>query len=158
MVRTPVGNSLRQPKNTAEQLGSIVERFDHVSIAVHDIEATATLIDLLGGRYFDGGVNAGGDFRWVQYDLPGTGRLELIAAIDPDPEHFITRFLTQRGEGLHHLTFKVRNIREAADQAVERGFTVTGYDDSDSQWKEAFLHPKSANGVLIQLAEFSAKE
>jgi methylmalonyl-CoA/ethylmalonyl-CoA epimerase len=141
----------------ADSLGSVIERFDHVSMAVNDIEAAAPLITLLGGTYFDGGTNPWGDFRWVQYDLPGTGRLELIAPLNSDPDHFIQRFLTERGEGLHHLTFKVYDINQAVARSTEMGFTVTGFDDRLPDWKEAFIHPKSAHGVLIQLAEFRAK-
>ena len=140
-----------------EQLSPVIERFDHMSVAVLDIDATAPLISLLGGTHSDGGISPGGDFRWDQYDLPGSGRIELIAAIDPDPEHFITRFLADRGEGLHHLTFKVHDLREAVERATALGFTITGFDDSLEDWKEAFLHPRSAHGVLIQLAEFPNK-
>ena len=143
--------------DSVEQLGSVIERFDHVSMAVHDIDAAVPLMSLLGGVFFDGGTSPRGDFRWTQYDLPGWGRLELIAPLDPDPEHFIRRFLAQRGEGLHHLTFKVYDIREAVDRATDMGFTVTGFDESFDDWKEAFLHPKSSHGVLIQLAEFPTK-
>jgi len=142
---------------TVNALESVIERFDHVSVAVIDIEAAAPLIRLLGGTYFDGGTNPWGDFRWAQYDLPGTGRLELIAPLDPDPDHFIQRFLAERGEGLHHLTFKVYDIEQAVARATEMGFTVTGFDDRLPDWKEAFIHPKSAHGVLIQFAEFPEK-
>ena len=144
-------------REAVDHLGSVIERFDHVSMAVEDIDATEPLITLLGGVYFDGGTNHWGDFQWVQYDLPGWGRLELIAPIDTDPGHFIRRFLTERGQGLHHLTFKVYDINEAAERATEMGFTVTGFDDRLDDWKEAFIHPRSASGVLIQLAEFPAK-
>jgi methylmalonyl-CoA/ethylmalonyl-CoA epimerase len=142
---------------TVDALGSVIERFDHVSMAVADIEAAAPLIALLGGTYFDGGTNSWGNFRWAQYHLPGTGRLELIAPLDSDPHHFIQRFLAERGEGLHHLTFKVYDIEQAVARATEMGFTVTGFDDRLPDWKEAFIHPKSAHGVLIQFAEFPAK-
>jgi methylmalonyl-CoA epimerase len=140
-----------------DQFDSVIERFDHVSMAVENIEASAPLVSLLGGTYVDGGTNPWGDFRWAQYDLPGSGRLELIAPLDPDPDHFIRRFLTERGEGLHHLTFKVHDINDAVARATEMGFTVTGFDDRLDDWKEAFLHPKSSHGVLIQFAEFPAK-
>jgi methylmalonyl-CoA/ethylmalonyl-CoA epimerase len=142
---------------TVDQLGSVIERFDHVSMAVENIEAAAPLIALLGGEYYDGGNNPWGDFTWAQYDLPGSGRLELIAPLIPDPDHFIRRFLAERGEGLHHLTFKVYDINKAVEKATEMGFTVTGFDDRLEDWKEAFIHPRSSHGVLIQLAEFPNK-
>jgi methylmalonyl-CoA/ethylmalonyl-CoA epimerase len=141
----------------ADEFGPVIERFDHVSMAVHDIDAASSLLTLLGAAYFDGGTNPWGDFSWAQYDLPGSGRLELIAPLGDDPDHFIRRFLNERGEGLHHLTFKVYDINEAVERATEMGFTVTGFDDRLDNWKEAFIHPRSSHGVLVQFAEFPAK-
>ncbi len=139
-----------------EGLGSLVERFDHVSMAVRDIEASSRFIALVAGEPIDDGTSTRGAFRWAQFRLPGGVTLEMISALDQDdPSHFINRFIDQRGEGLHHLTFKVTDIREAATAATELGFVVFGLDDSDPAWKEAFIHPKSANGVLVQLAEFA---
>jgi len=98
-----------------------------------------------------------GDFRWIQFDLPGQGRLEMISPIVEDGENFLNRYLDEHGEGLHHLTFKVTDIGKAVARAKELGFTVVGFNDSDPDWKEAFVHPASAHGVLIQLAEFEDK-
>lgn len=134
-----------------------VDRFDHVSMAVHGFDDAAPLLSLMGATHIDGGYAAAGDFHWVQYELPGGGRLELIATDSSDEGHFINRFLRDRGPGLHHLTFRVDDIAAARDDALARGFEVVGYDDSDSSWKELFLHPRSSNGVLIQLAEFPEK-
>ncbi len=140
---------------SVEQLGDVIERFDHVSVAVADISNAAGLLKLVGAEHFDGGTTPAGAFRWEQYRLPGRGVLELIAPVDPDDgAHFINRFIAERGEGLHHLTFKVTNLQDAIERAEQLGFTVVGVDTSDDEWKEAFVHPKSANGVLIQLAEF----
>ncbi len=149
---------MTDPTPTPEGLESVIERFDHVSMAVTDLDATAPLLALLGAQRFDGGLGPRGDFKWVQYALPGWGTLELIAPVDTDPDHFINRFIRERGEGLHHLTFKVFDLGEATRRAAELGFTVTGFDDSMADWKEAFIHPKSASGVLIQLAEFPGKD
>jgi methylmalonyl-CoA/ethylmalonyl-CoA epimerase len=136
-------------------LSDLIERLDHFSIAVRDIDATASLVALMGGTPYESGLNHGGDFLWAQYQLPG-GRLEFIAAVDQtDESHFINIFTATRGEGLHHLTFKVTDIKAAADRAAALGFSVFGFDDSQAGWKEAFVHPKSAHGVLIQLAEFT---
>jgi methylmalonyl-CoA/ethylmalonyl-CoA epimerase len=137
-----------------EAMLDVVERFDHVSMAVDDFASTVPVITLIGGRHHDGGYEPKADFHWVQYDLPGGGRLELIRTDSTDPDHFIRRFIERRGEGLHHLTFKVRDLAEAVRRAGELGFTVVGYDDDDPRWKEAFIHPSSAAGVLIQFAEF----
>lgn len=146
---------MTQDHDIALGLGSWIERFDHVSMAVRSIESGASFVALVGGVRFDGGLGPRGDFHWEQYRLPGWGTLEIIAAVDQtDGSHFINRFIAERGEGLHHLTLKVTNIEEAVDAAKALGFKVVGFDDSDPTWKEAFVHPKSSNGVLVQLAEF----
>ncbi|MCL1593080.1 MAG: VOC family protein [Actinomycetia bacterium] len=142
----------------AQDLREHIDRFDHVSIAVVNIQASSRLIALMSGQRTDGGRSPDAGFAWEQYALPGGGTLELIAAVDTSPDHFIRRFIKERGEGLHHLTFKVHDIHAAVAAAEELGFTVTGLDVSHENWKEAFVHPKSAHGVLIQLAEFPEKE
>jgi len=139
----------------AAGLGSLVERFDHVSMAVSNLDDTVPFVALINGEPFDGGLSPRGDFRWAQYRLPGGQTLEMIASVDSsDEDHFINRFIAERGEGLHHVTLKVSDIRASVAAAEGLGFTVVGFDDSDPSWKEAFVHPKSAHGILVQLAEF----
>ena len=139
----------------AQALDDVIERFDHFSIAVRDIGTASSLVALMGGSPYESGLNSRGDFHWAQFSLVG-GKLELIAAVDQqDDSHFINAFIEARGEGLHHLTFKVTNLREAADRATALGFNVVGFDNTDAGWKEAFVHPTSAHGVLIQLAEYT---
>jgi methylmalonyl-CoA/ethylmalonyl-CoA epimerase len=140
-----------------EGLQDVIERFDHVSIAVRDIGIAQTLVDLLGGTHIGGGLSYEGDFEWIQFDLPGEGRLEMISPVVEDENNFLNRYLDEHGEGLHHLTFKVTDIRAAVERARSLGFTVVGFDDTNADWKEAFVHPASAHGVLVQLAEFPDK-
>jgi len=65
------------------------------------------------------------------------------------------RFLATNGEGIHHLTLKVTDIEEAITRASALELDVVGIDLSNDGWKEAFVHPKSASGVLVQLAEWT---
>lgn len=136
-------------------LGDVVERFDHLAMAVADIRSALPLVDLLGGIYRKGDHHHRGGFRWVQFSLPGEATLELISPLDPtDGDNFIVRFLDRRGEGPHHVTLKVRDLDTAIAGAQERGFEVVGRDDTDPAWREAFVHPGSAHGLLVQLADF----
>jgi methylmalonyl-CoA/ethylmalonyl-CoA epimerase len=134
------------------QLSSVVDRFDHVSIAVWDIRSALPVVELMGGRFLRGGDVTG--FRWAQWALPGAGKLEMIQPLaGSDEENFLVRFLTERGPGLHHLTFRVTNLLEAVAHARDLGFDVTGISP-EGDWKEAFIHPQSSHGTLIQLAEW----
>jgi methylmalonyl-CoA/ethylmalonyl-CoA epimerase len=136
-----------------DELHDFIERLDHVSIAVWDIAAAAHLADFMGGRFRDGGLSHDRRFRWAQWDLP-FGKLEMIAPVSGDDDTFLTRFLRDHGEGPHHLTFKVHNIDAAVARAQDLGFEVVGRSTANEGWREAFIHPRSSHGVLIQLAEF----
>lgn len=137
------------------QLDDLIERIDHVSMAVWSLAAAVPFADLIGGRFRSGGIQRRDNFKWAQWDLPG-GKLEMVQPLDPDDDsNFLVRFLNGRGEGLHHLTVKVSDIDLAVDRARELGFEVTGYNAEHEDWKEAFVHPASSNGVLVQLAEFT---
>ena len=132
-------------------IAHLIERLDHVSIAVEDIRGILPLIELMGGSFHDGGYEGPLGFRWAQFDLPG-GRIEVIEPVTEDC--FLRRDLARRGPGMHHVTFKVIDLRAAIDGATDAGLRIVGHSEDDPEWKEAFIHPKSANGVLVQLAEF----
>lgn len=142
-----------------EELAPIVERLDHVAIGVADLAATTALLQLIGAEFRSGGDYVAGGFRWAQFFLPGSVKLELLQPLNPkDPEHFLVRFLASRGEGVHHLTFKVTDLGAAVTSARSLGFEVVGVDTSSDYWKEAFVHPRSAHGALIQLAQWEDED
>ena len=123
--------------------------FDHVAIAVRRIlDAEPLLRDLLGGTPGESG--AGNGFTFQQYVLPG-GVVELLEPKGDDS--FLLRFLRDRGEGLHHITFKVTGLRSWAAKLRAAGYRVVGENYDNPAWQELFVHPKSGHGVLIQLAE-----
>lgn len=138
--------------NVEDSLGldGVVKRLDHVSWAVEDIRSTLPLVELLGGRFYQGADHARNSFRWVQFRLP-QGMLEIMSPLGEDS--FLHKFLRDRGEGLHHLTFEVADLSDAVRIAEQKGFRVTGLSYSE-HWSEAFLHPRTTNGVLIQLAQW----
>jgi methylmalonyl-CoA/ethylmalonyl-CoA epimerase len=125
--------------------------FDHIAIGMLRMaEAPAVLVGALGGVP-DAGRAAGGVFRWGTWAFAGGGSIEIIEPLGDDG--FLHRFLATRGPGIHHVTFKVPSLDEVCDRARARGYGIVGYDASDPDWKEAFLHPKEALGIVVQLAE-----
>lgn len=54
---------------------------------------------------------------------------------------------------IHHVTFKVPSLAQICDGARAIDYEIIGYDDSHPDWKEAFLHPKQAQGLVVQFAE-----
>lgn len=125
---------------------------DHVAIAVPDAPTAAAFVaGQLGARPDSSGPGLG--FRWWQWQFRAGARLEILEPMGP-ADGFLHRFLVQRGgPAVHHVTFKVPALADAVARAREHGFDVVGESELDPSWKEAFLHPKSAQGVVVQLAE-----
>lgn len=125
---------------------------DHVAHAVHrwpDVW-TRYAVDL-GAEWKSGGQGRG--FAPAQLQFGNGGRIEILMPNEPHLNDFLQRFLTTSGPGPHHMTFKVPDLTSAIDKARRSGFEPIGIDRSDPEWLEAFLHPKAATGVVVQLAE-----
>lgn len=136
----------------SDGLADLIERFDHVALGVHDVEACLPLVEFLGGRFYAGADHIRNGFRWVQFELPDGSKLELIAPLSRDS--FLVQFLEKRGEGVHHLTYKVTDVQEGARRAEASGFRTSGLHLNPS-WSEVFLHPRNAHGAVIQLASWA---
>ena len=125
--------------------------FDHIELALPRIaDAVPFLVGVLGGVPSTG-AQGGPEFRFGTWHYANGGRIEVIEPIGDDG--FVHRFLAGRGPGIHHVTFKVPSLDEACDRARARGYDIVSYDDSDEEWKTAFLHPKQALGIVVQFAE-----
>jgi len=133
----------------------LVEKLDHVAFAVRDKErATIYLTNILGAKeVFD--MEWGG-FRFTTFLMGSGSMLELVYADNPDS--FVNRFIAKRGEGIHHLTFKVRDIEEMIEHLRTRGLSPFDINTSNDLWKECYIHPREAMGTLIQFAEFPEEE
>jgi catechol 2,3-dioxygenase-like lactoylglutathione lyase family enzyme len=62
-------------------------------------------------------------------------------------------FLAKHGEGVHHLTFIVRDLRAAVARAKATGLRIVDEDYHEPRWQEAFISPRSAFGTIVQLAQ-----
>ena len=124
---------------------------DHVALGVPRIaEAASFLVGELGGEEHGGGPGVG--FRFFQWKFAGGGKIEILEPAG-EPGGFLHRFLDRRGPGVHHVTFNVPNLEAAADHARRCGYEIVGWFDADPSWRECFLHPKQAQGIVVQLAE-----
>lgn len=121
---------------------------DHTSFAVHDARALAGRL-----RRELGAVPVAGetlpDFRYVMLDAGA--RIELIEPVGADG--FLTRYLARYGEGPHHLTVLVPDVREAAAAVRRLGLTVTGESLDHPGWREAFVVPDAVHRTVVQLAQ-----
>lgn len=130
-----------------------MEKLEHIGIAVKNLEASNLVFAALLGKehYKIESVESEG-VRTAFFEVSGV-KIELLEAITPDSP--IARFIEKRGEGLHHLAFEVSDIKEEIKGYLSKGFTLINdkpRDGADNK-KICFLHPKTANGVLIELCE-----
>jgi methylmalonyl-CoA epimerase len=141
-----------------------IGKLDHIGIAVRSIAEARKFFEEVLGASFDFEVeNPEAGWRLVVLDLKGLS-LELLEPLGEGS--FLHKFLGKRGEGLHHLTFEVSDIRERLPELKERGVRlvdpllaqlraggvrVVDEFDLGAGWKTAFISPRSAHGVLIQL-------
>jgi methylmalonyl-CoA/ethylmalonyl-CoA epimerase len=124
---------------------------DHVALAVEKVaDAPDFLVGELGARPAGGGPGPG--YAFWQWLFANDGRLEVLEPSGP-PGGFVHRFLASRGPGIHHVTFKVPRIEDAIARLEAADYQVVGVSLEKPAWKEAFLHPKQAQGVVVQLAE-----
>jgi len=131
----------------------IYQQIDHVGIAVADLDSgIARYQELLGvspsvrKRMEKDGIDA------AMLDL-GSTHVELIAPTGP--ESAISRFLEKHGEGMHHVAYRVDDIRAALAQLRGQGARLLDEEPRVGVMGHlvAFIHPQSAGGVLTELVE-----
>jgi methylmalonyl-CoA/ethylmalonyl-CoA epimerase len=129
-----------------------VHRLDHTAIAVRSIDDALPLFrDVLGGDPQELSIHPEKGFQALTLRYPSDGAIELLAPAGEDS--FVQAFLDRRGEGVHHITFLVEDLRAAVAEARAAGMRVVDENHSNSSWREAFISPRSANGTIIQLAQ-----
>jgi methylmalonyl-CoA epimerase len=128
-------------------------KIDHFGIAVRSIEESSTF-------YRDGlGLEMSATERVEDQKVRvalfpvGEARIELLEPFAADTP--VGRFIAKRGEGLHHICYEVEDLSSKLEELSSRGVRVLeGYPRPGAEGKlVAFLHPASANGVLVELVE-----
>jgi hypothetical protein len=130
----------------------IAAKLDHLAVAAETWdELWPRYRGDLSGAWVSGGPSFG--FASAQVRYANGMKIEALMPQDWERNDFLRRFLDRRGPGPHHMTFKVPDIDAAIAATEAAGYRPVGIDVSDPYWKEAFLHPKDAPGVVIQLAQ-----
>jgi methylmalonyl-CoA/ethylmalonyl-CoA epimerase len=125
---------------------------DHVAVAV---EQQDVAWPRYGGDLPSSWVGGGGTpgFWSAQVQFANGMKVEVLEPYLVEQNDFLRRFLDRNGPGPHHLTFKVKDIVGAIALAEAAGYQPVGVNLANDFWKEAFLHPKDAPGVVVQLAQ-----
>jgi methylmalonyl-CoA/ethylmalonyl-CoA epimerase len=128
-----------------------MQKVEHIGIAVRSLSHSISLFEkLLNSQcYKTEEVNT--EKVKTAFFKIGETKIELLESTDPDG--VIARFITKKGEGLHHIAFEVADIEAEMKRLKKEGFVLLnetpkpGADDK----LVCFLHPKDTNGVLIEL-------
>ncbi len=135
----------------------MISRIDHVSLAVKDFDAAFRFFSgLLGAVPGASGEDPGMKYYWKILSLGDLSRIELITPTSQGS--FLDNFLKDRNGGVHHITLQVPDILRAKEMLEENNIPYFGYANYSDVWKEIFIHPKHAFGVLVQLAEFTSDD
>lgn len=128
-------------------------KIHHVGIAVESLRAAVPAFERLLGRAPDSEEVVEDQKVRVAVFALGEGRIELLEATSPESP--IARFLSQRGQGVHHVALVVADLSAVLAQLERAGVRLIDREPRAGAGKEriAFLHPASAAGVLIELVE-----
>lgn len=130
-----------------------MKKIEHIGIAVKDIEKGNKIYSKLLGKKPYKQEEVESENVMTSFFKVGPNKVELLEATSPDSP--IAKFIEKRGEGIHHIAFEVKDIVAEMDRLEEQGFKLLNEKPkrgADNKWV-CFVHPKSANGVLIELCQ-----
>ncbi|MEY4350497.1 MAG: methylmalonyl-CoA epimerase [Bacteroidota bacterium] len=130
-----------------------MKRIEHLGIAVDNLATSIPLFEALLNTpcYKQEGVASEGVM--TAFFQVGPNKIELLEATNPDSA--IAKFLSKNGPGFHHVAFEVEDIDAELARLKNAGFSLiheSPKDGADNK-RIAFLHPKSTNGLLVELCQ-----
>jgi len=130
----------------------VTTELDHLAIATPALTDGWDLFGgVLGGTWAYGGDSPG--YWWGQLEFAAGPKVELLTPTGGPDAAFLERFLAARGAGPHHFNFLVTDIEAALARVAAFGIEPVGVNLANPNWKEAFLHPRSVHGIVIQVAQ-----
>ena len=131
----------------------MLKKVEHIGIAVRDLKESNLLFEaLLGVPHYKTEAVVSEGVTTSFFDV-GTHKIELLEATQPNSP--IAKFIAKKGEGVHHIAFEVENLEVELARLKAEGFELiheTPKEGADNK-RIAFLHPKTTNGVLIELCQ-----
>lgn len=130
-----------------------MEKIEHIGIAVKSIQEANKIYEAILGTPPYKSEKVASEGVETSFFKCGESKIELLEATNPDSP--IARFIEKRGEGIHHIAFAVKDITAEMERLRKEGFVLlneTPKKGADNKLV-VFLHPKSANGVLVELCQ-----
>ena len=131
----------------------MIKKIEHIGIAVKNIETANDIYTKLLGFAPYKSEEVESEMVVTSFFKTGENKVELLEA--KSPESAISKFIEKKGEGIHHIAFEVDDIVAEMEHLKKLGFTLlseTPKRGADNKLI-CFVHPKSANGVLVELCQ-----
>jgi len=130
-----------------------MKKVEHIGIAVKDLSNANVVFEKLFNQAHYKVEEVESEKVSTSFFQLGETKIELLQATHPDSP--IAKFIDKRGEGIHHIAFEVEDIDAEMQRLQSEGFELihTESKDGADNKKICFLHPKSTNGVLIELCQ-----
>lgn len=131
----------------------MIKKIEHIGIAVKDLEKSNELFRKLFGDEHYKIEAVGSEGVNTSFFKLGETKIELLCATSPDSA--IARFIEKKGEGIHHIALDVDDISKEMERLRTEGFELVNQQPKDGADNKliCFLHPKSTNGVLVELCQ-----
>lgn len=131
----------------------MVKNLEHIGIAVKSLQDSNALFEqLLGTPHYKIEEVASEHVR-TSFFKTGESKIELLEATAP--ESAIAKYIEKRGEGIHHIAFEVEDIHAEMERLRNEGYRLLNEAPKRGADNKlvCFIHPKSANGVLVELCQ-----
>jgi methylmalonyl-CoA/ethylmalonyl-CoA epimerase len=130
-----------------------MKKIEHIGIAVSNLESASILYEKLFGAPAYKEEEVASEGVKTAFFMNGPNKIELLEGTNPESP--ISKFISKKGEGIHHIAFEVEDIIYEMARLKSEGFILLNEIPKKGADNKlvAFLHPKSTNGVLIELCQ-----
>ena len=134
------------------------KKIDHIGIAVNDLEKSLHIFKDVLGMKCSGEEEVKEQNVKVAFLPVGESEIELLESTSPDGN--IAKYIEKKGEGIHHIAFEVEDLDVMLKNLQKKGVRLI---DKEPRYgaggaRIAFLHPKSTNGILVELCEHKSQK
>ncbi|WP_288374683.1 methylmalonyl-CoA epimerase [Chryseobacterium culicis] len=128
-------------------------KLEHIGIAIKSLGVSDELFAKLLGKESYKKETVEREGVVTSFYETGESKIELLEA--SNPESPISKFIDKKGEGIHHLAFGVEDILQEVERLKKEGFQFISEEPKEGADNKlvVFLHPKSTNGVLVELCQ-----
>ncbi|HRD37979.1 MAG TPA: methylmalonyl-CoA epimerase [Bacteroidia bacterium] len=131
----------------------MLKKVEHIGIAVKNLENSNNLFAKLFGKDHYKVEKVESEGVSTSFFMLGETKIELLEATQPDSA--IAKFIEKKGEGIHHIAYEVEDIYAEMERLKKEGFELIHQQPKEGADNKliCFLHPKSTNGVLVELCQ-----